>query len=328
VYFVYRSHYDGPLSKRVRRLPDASVLDWFRRGWECESPEDWVAAELGGDVYGLESIFEEAREHDISAPESTDELRSLLRKHLYVEGGDDYIRLDDHSLRVRTDDDEVELAYFFLDDDIVARAPQRLAYLLHESWPLPHAAGPSPGFRPEIRLTPVDEVAVYAVFLTFHDGESLDCPAPVVLPGAGLPALAATLRSAAVGDDSWPPELRLLQAAVGPGEDSILPGLKRCNNWPGFNLDAEPWPDRLDEEDDVRSAFTEMLGQARYTDDRRPDASLIRVDEHFAQVAMHCSESFGYQQWYLFDSVWAASHPHLANSLLRYAVSWDPLSER
>lgn len=327
MFFVYRSHYDGPLSKRVRRLPDPTVLDWFRRGWDCESPQEWVAAELGGDVYGLDSIFEEAGEHELPAPESTDELRSLLEEHLYVEGGHDHIRLDDHSLRVRTDDDEVELAYFFLDDDIVARAPQRLAYLLHESWPLPQAAGSAEPFRPEVPLTPADEVATYAVFLTFYDGASLDCPTPVVLPGVSLPTLASTLRSTAWGDDSWPAELRLLQAAVAPGDDSVLPALKRCNDWPGFNLNADPWPKRLDEEEDVRAAFTEMLGQAGYADDRRPGASLIRADEHIAQVAMHCSESFGYQQWYLFDSVWAGSHPHLANSLLRYAVSWDPLSD-
>jgi hypothetical protein len=49
------------------------------------------------------------------------------------------------------------------------------------------------------------------------------------------------------------------------------------------------------------------------------------VDDHLAQVAMHCGESFGYQQWYLFDTAWAAAHPDLARSLLRYANHWDPL---
>ena len=39
---------------------------------------------------------------------------------------------------------------------------------------------------------------------------------------------------------------------------------------------------------------------------------------------MHVDEYFGYQQWFLFDDVWAASHPELAASLLRYAIDWDP----
>jgi hypothetical protein len=42
---------------------------------------------------------------------------------------------------------------------------------------------------------------------------------------------------------------------------------------------------------------------------------------------MHCSGSFGYQQWYLFDTAWAATHPDLARSLLRYANHWDPLGD-
>jgi hypothetical protein len=35
---------------------------------------------------------------------------------------------------------------------------------------------------------------------------------------------------------------------------------------------------------------------------------------------------FGYQQWFLFDTVWAAAHPDLAASLLRYAEDRDPLA--
>ena len=125
MHFVYRSHCEGQLSKRVRRLPDESVLNWFRRGWHCDDPESWVENELGGDVYGLDSVFEAARKHGLSRPATTSELRELLHEHLYVEGDEDFICLDDHSLRVRTDDDEVELAYLFLDDEVVAgRSPR------------------------------------------------------------------------------------------------------------------------------------------------------------------------------------------------------------
>jgi hypothetical protein len=48
------------------------------------------------------------------------------------------------------------------------------------------------------------------------------------------------------------------------------------------------------------------------------------VDEHIAQLALHHDDYFGYHQWFLFDDVWAASHPELAASLLRYATHWDP----
>lgn len=57
-----------------------------------------------------------------------------------------------------------------------------------------------------------------------------------------------------------------------------------------------------------------------------PDTARSRVSDtrHLAQALVHIHELFGYEQWYLFDDVWAAAHPELAASVLRYAISWDP----
>lgn len=321
VHFVYRSHYEGPLSKRIRQLPDQTVLAWFRRGWVSEDPQTWVEAELGGDVYGLDSIFEAARKLDLPPPETTGELRALLHEHLYVEGDEDCIRLDDHSLRVRTDDDEVELAYFFLDDEVVAAEPDRLAYLLHESWPLPDRTdSPLPFADPS-------EATTYAVFLTFYDGESLACSRPVAFQGVELPLFARHLRTAVTPQGDWPPELPVLRALVAPCDDAVGPALERCNRWPGFNLNGDPWLVLPDQHDAAHLRAVEQVEAAAYVDNRRPEASLLRVDGHLAQLSMHCGDSFGYQQWYLFDTTWAAAHPELARSLLRYADHWDPLED-
>jgi hypothetical protein len=106
ICFVYRSPYHGVLGKHVRWLPDASVLDWFRRAWDeaAADPDAWLRAELGADVYGLDSIFDEARHGPLPKPGSMAELRKLLKKHLYVEGK---VIVDEHSVRALTDDDEV-----------------------------------------------------------------------------------------------------------------------------------------------------------------------------------------------------------------------------
>ena len=55
-----------------------------------------------------------------------------------------------------------------------------------------------------------------------------------------------------------------------------------------------------------------------------PERSLIAVGDHVAQLCLHVSEFFGYQQWIVFDDRWAAAHPELAASLLRYNHDWDP----
>ncbi|MFC7483730.1 hypothetical protein ACFQX7_32095 [Luedemannella flava] len=326
---MYRSHYEGPLSKVVRRLPDATVLDWFRRGWRCDDPESWVESELGTDVYGLDSIFEAVEEEGLRKPRTVGELRNQLHEHLYVEGDEDCIRLDEHSLRVRTDDDEVALAYFFFDDETVRAAPDRLAYLLQE-WPLPEDVGPAATFTPQVPVTEIGpagtaDATTYAVFLTFYDGDSLAQWRPAAFPGVDLAGLPAHLRALTPGPE-WLPELQVLRALVAPEDDAIAPALERCNRWPGFNLNWEPWSDMPDAHADAHRGAMDQLAMAKYDGLRRPETSLLRVGEHLAQLAMHCSDSFGYQQWFLFDSVWAATHPDLAQSLLRYAEHWDPLS--
>ncbi|MEU7874796.1 hypothetical protein [Dactylosporangium sp. NPDC049140] len=332
MYFVYRTHYEGPLSRRVRRLPDASVLDWFRRGWGCDDGWDWVAAELDGYAYGLASIFDDARTEPLPRPETVDELRTLLHEHLYVEGGPDYIRLDEHSLRARTNDDEVELAYFFLDDDVVAARGDRLAYLLHAAWPLPSDAGGPAAFDPGCAVTVAapaggGDATTYAVFLTHYDGTTLARLAPLAFPGVDLPGLAAHLRATDPATDAgWPPELLVLRALVAPDDDTLEPALRRCNHWPGFNLNDDPWPRGMpDAHAAVHREALDLIAVGESTHERNPDASLLQVDQHLAQLAMHCNKPFGYQQWFLFDTVWAAAHPDLARSLLRYAGHWDPL---
>jgi hypothetical protein len=65
---------------------------------------------------------------------------------------------------------------------------------------------------------------------------------------------------------------------------------------------------------------------ARY----EPDKSLIHVEEHLAQLCLHVDRWWDevdvYQQWIFFDDRWAAAHPDLANSILRYTRCWDMLS--
>lgn len=49
----------------------------------------------------------------------------------------------------------------------------------------------------------------------------------------------------------------------------------------------------------------------------------MQLDPHIAQVARHIDSFFEFDQWFLFDTRWAAAHPDLARSLLRYAAHGD-----
>ncbi|WP_159104420.1 hypothetical protein [Plantactinospora sp. BB1] len=339
MYFVYRSHYEGPLSKHVRHLPGVGVLDWFRLGWTVEDPEEWVEEQLGVDVYGLDSIFEEAVRRQLDPPRDWRELHDLLCEHLYLEGEPEtHLRVTEHSVRAYTDDDEVELAYFLLDDEVPAAAPDRLAYLF-QSWPLPAEVtapeSPDTAFVPAVPTQPAmppagGAGATYAVLLTFYDGASIATTPAQVFPGVRLPGLAARLRAGLVApgrpDPDWPPELKVLALLLDPADESIEPALRRAVEWPGFHGPIwEPWPELPDGADDTDPVAARRAALPPMPADAHPDRSLLLVSAHLAQLAMYTDEVFGYQQWFFFDDLWAGSHPDLAQSLLRYASHWDPL---
>ncbi|MBE3012554.1 hypothetical protein IL992_25655 [Microbispora sp. NEAU-D428] len=327
VHFVYRSVYEGPSGRLVRHFPDATVLDWFRRVWDDAASQDaytWVQRELGTDVYGLHTIFETG----LPAPRTHIELRRMLKEHLYVEGR---LRVDRHSVRVFTDDDEVELAYFFVDDHVVADEPDRWAYLVHESWDLPADAPPSVrAFTPPVPVDvvspapPGGEGVTYVVILTHYATvNSVGGRYPKALPGVRLPGLAAALRTA--DPDLLSGELRALRALIAPGDEDIGPALERCNRWARLEDDV---PEILAPHPEAYHRALRLLADFDPADGRDPGRTLVRCDDHLAQMAIHLDGWFGYRQWFLFDDLWAAARPETAASLMRFGAHWDPRCRR
>jgi len=341
IWFVYRSHYEGPLSRRVCRIDAPSILVWFQEkladARSSATPREVARVDLGGYVYGFETLLAAAREHKLAAPKSTAALRAMLCKHLYVEGGPENIRVDDHTLRVLTDDDEVQLAYYFFDDEAVREHPESVAWLLEED-PAIVDGDEDGAYQPSVAVPPLEpagrgEGATYACLFTFYDGESLPGQA-AVFRGARLPELAAHLREvvpaarpeawSAEWMDTWPLELRLLRAAVERGDTTLAAALRRCAAFPldavgsrgnhsklGLGPHADAW----------RELAAAAEGRGPGGD---PSRSIVHEGEHVAVLCAHTSKHFGFTQWILFDDRWAAAYPDLAGSLLRYATDWDP----
>jgi hypothetical protein len=363
-WFVYRSPYEGPSGRRLRRLPDPSPLAWFQRMWQATADEegferdadayDWVQAileaDLSGRVYGLSSLFcsnpEDpplpAERRDPLPASTWQELRDLLRQRLYVEGDPrENIRVDQHSVRAATDDDEVDLAYYFLDD--VAAHSDRAAYLMLQDWRLPAAAGKGGDFRePSCLQRPAARHSgagvTYLVVLGPDErfAHSYCELPPLALDGVQLPELAGYLRSARPGaaEPPWPHALLVLRALVAPTDRRIGPSLRRYARAVGRlqRHDAAEPVQRTENQDHATAhqALATLLrapppaaqGGWSEPDERR---SRVHDDQHLAQALVHVHDLFGYERWYLFDDLWAAGHPELAASLLRYAGSWDPL---
>jgi uncharacterized protein (TIGR02996 family) len=206
VHFVYRSHYHGPTGLYVKRFDEPSILDWFRHRWQGVRHDDgaheYAEQLLGTSVYGFASLFDRIAEHSIPPPRSMRALQEVFDEHLYVEGE---VLFSPHLIQVLTDDDEIQLAYYFFDDDYLARHGKRAAFLLNEGWRLPAEAGDG-GFRPAEKTRRIGkargEGATYLVFHSFYDSGNLyDIEGAFRIDGVRLPQLAQYLARNDVPDD-------------------------------------------------------------------------------------------------------------------------------
>ncbi|SCF05491.1 hypothetical protein GA0070612_3373 [Micromonospora chokoriensis] len=169
---------DSPFSTLVFHVPEMTVLGWFQRAWHHDDPQALLDAEIGGGPYGFDSLFEAIEEHRLPSPQTLVELR------------------------VRTNDDEVDLAYFFFEDKAIVAHPDRLAYLVNDMWPLPSGAATRDAtFTPDAALRVVGPPgpgpdSVYAVRITWqhtdHNGTNLDQREATVFPASTCPDLPTT----------------------------------------------------------------------------------------------------------------------------------------
>ena len=340
VYFVYRSHYEGPSGKHVRRLEADSVLGWFQGVWErakqADDASEWVKAEIGADVYGFASIFEAARKHSLPAPTSDQSLKSYLEEHLYVEGE---IRYKPHALQVLTDDDEIELAYYIFDDHYLGEHPGRAAYLLHEDWRLPTTSGERL-YAPSIEAKTIEPSGdwtgtTYLAFLAFYDSLNLTDLAivgPWRIDGVRMPHLTDYLRIA-TPDKEWPFELKLLRSQLPPdgaGKASLLTALERATRFPVLQIGGSMPTSKigLGTVEQARAELEGILGSIGQQEDTADSLkSMVSSGDHIAQLCLHLgSEVEMYHQWFLFDDLWAGHHPDLAEGVLSYAKRWNVLS--
>lgn len=349
----------------VRKLSDRSTLDFFRRGLEIARSayavggEDEVHArvdELAGQyVYGLSSFFAK-QAAGTQVPGTDDELYAMLLEDLYVEASGDarrqYIRLDNGALRVRTDDDEVELAYALVPASVLRDEPDRWAWWMHTDSSLPDAIGDGayePAFECEFATLDgqLDDgrggPRTWAVFLTSYDGSSFGLPRPVVIRGARMDTVGAVLRGEvplSEGARRWPFELRLLRAMIAPDEGDLGAALARCAEFPVSALGGRITPSGDDANpDDALRAYLDAVPswiergeelrafRSSLTAEERAARGQVNVLDGGAHHALFCRSGSRryFDQWVFFDDLWASAHRALADALFVYAQSWDPL---
>lgn len=340
VVLVYRTPYEDPSCKRVVKLDGGSVLEWFQRGWDAarawraadgdrfaldEQAIRWLTKVARGYVHGLESVFAAAREHGLPAPADTKQLGNLLREYLYTEGRTPVV--DSTSVRVMTDNDELELAYYLMPLTEARQRPERTAWLLHPGWKLPTRPATRGTFRHGLKLPAIEPAgervgSVFVVDLTPREGVNLSDlgvdRAVRALQGVRVADLADYLR-AAIDTDDWPRVLLGLRAALEPGEQNLRMAVARCLEHGTDELAAAGGGSSYEE---ARVAL-KRAGRLGKTNAEARGRSRSACSRHLLQLSRW--SGFAFQQWFIFDDRWAIQHPDLARSLLRYGLTWDPL---
>ena len=149
VTFVYRSDYDNPSGKFVRRLKETTILEWFQKNWELGTVEigddQWLGErELGRRVYGFWYLFEQIAERKTPVPQSNKQLCATMHELGYPEG---FIHFEANAAEAFTDDDELDLRWFFVEAEFADKHPEKCRYLLHDG-PLPTEAESSQSSEP------------------------------------------------------------------------------------------------------------------------------------------------------------------------------------
>lgn len=220
VTFVYRSYYEHPTGRFVRRYEESSLPEWFANRWHGATEDDayeMAKGWLGCGVYGAGSIPQAIAESDAPAPTSDDALADFLSRFDYPEGE---ILVQPGAIQVATDDDEIDLAWYLFDDRFASAHPERCEFLMRTEAMLPTNVGSGP-FDPGIAVKSLAPAvardgATYAAFLTVHESCCLtEMQGPVRLNGVRLPDLARFLATV-TPKERWPWELKLLRSQCDP----------------------------------------------------------------------------------------------------------------
>ena len=262
-----------------------------------------------------------------------------------------------HLFQVCSMYDDMDFSLHFFDDHFAARHPERVTFPLWEQQTLPDQVLSEPGrFVWRGTLNEIEPRAngvgdVYLIFIVVESRAWLEeLYGAFRLRGLRLPELAGYLQSVrpqafeqrSLGTTrelaDWPTALCLLrwaamQSALDVDLESIL---ARLDGW-----DPHQILDHLDRvalagdwqtcEQGWHEAVANLEGADLHGWKYTREPTFIQSAPHFAQLGFTDQHSSSWNtetyntQWYLFDDLWAASHPDMATSLLHWAGKQLPL---
>lgn len=387
MYFVYRCPY---LTQNiyVKYFADVTVYEWFSDHFQaCLALDDpdrrraYIENVVGTETHGMPSLgrlFEELTEDDAI------EDASAIASHIHEYSWEGEAICHPQHISIITDDDELEMAYFFVDADYAAAHRSTLAFLVHQG-PLPDARPGDEGAPPlrtkwRARLANAGPGSVYVVRMEYKDSLNLvdlsELETSARLDGARVPDLAPRLLTMPdVGELAFSFKIfRGLFTVRDPADnldfdaqdrrwrDRLLASVDRPQEayetwqvWNDWRLQTgrtsvadvfwrhavenlDHWTQALFHwsEDEQRAQFGRGTPESALDEylaswpERDPDLAISRdvnqVGRHLIDVSLPLGTGATHFRIIVFDDVWVAAHPELAESLLLFARTWSPLA--
>ena len=340
VYLVERTAYETPLTRRVYRFEDATMFDWFQRIWQTSDVEredehlKKFEQEFSCGMYSfLEDMFARG-----SAPETPAELTEWLNGRSFGEGTVEAI---EHAFQAYDNDDEYDSTTLVFDDHFREQNPDRVEFLLRDTWELPvDCLAPDEVSKPFHwegtlnTLAPTDWTggdpasSTYICLVVIDDGAWLiDLLGPYEFKGVRLPQLVDFLSDVPnqVIEDSqnidrwfapekWRPELiQLRSLAIDDFDQSIEQLLMSYDRI--AKQEFEEKHERAKKLEKRPSHWTHQRLPVRFQVSQRMAQAAFTILATPRSGKPHETTV----RWFMFDDVWAASHPALAKSLLWFA---------
>lgn len=318
IYLAYRSAY-FPNSRFVKEFKEESILNWFQKNWEVFTKEDAEESDeyiklLGTHIYGF-PIWQVDDEPIPSLPKNFVELKSVIKKYTYSSE----IIGDEECLKVLTDDDEIELAWFIFTESYKQKNIDDLSLWFSETFPLQAGIeGCKLAVDREFLPKGSKKGCTYIVSCPIYDGANLeDLEGAYKIENIRLPDFLnhiLTNELTCKNEEEYTFTLREVEFIKHIAEKSGCKDLREV-----LEIFSKRPITELHEEDYKELTFDELLNLELRNDEEK---SILNYSNHFCEICINSIGEF-YNYWIIFDDLWVEKNKSLAKSILRFGKSWQ-----
>lgn len=316
IYLAYRS---GclPNSRYIKEFHEDSILSWFQRHWEVftkEESEEYIQV-LGIEIYGY-PIWQLEDEPLPSKPKNFEELVTIVEKYFYnneVEGNED-------CLRVLTDDDEIELAWFLFTENYKNKNWDKVSIWFNSEIPTKFGkTGQELIVENEIFPRWNYKGSTYFISCPIYDGANLENLEGVYkISGIRLPNLIEYLNTNNELHFFWDDieysytlnEMKFIQY--------ISKNLKYLNLESVLDIYSKiPLTELMGknfEEINIEELLLE-IGLRNAVEKPK-----VKLTEHFCEICITSGTFYNYM--IMFDDLWVQENPELTKSILQFGATW------